>query len=141
MSNVNAGDLHQLARLLREVALAATANRGQRGVPVGHLAIVEDVATHHGASVGEIAERTGLAQSLVSRTVASMRDAGVLRTEPDPADARRVRVSVDPKARRMFRSRGARPVAPALRDLRPDASSKDLRRAETLLDELASLLL
>lgn len=138
---MNAGELHQLARLLREAALAATANRGERGVPLSHLAIVEYVATHDRASVGETAERTGLAQSLVSRTVASLREAGLLRTEPDPADARRVRISIDPRARRMLRSRGARPVAPALRAVRPESSSADLRRAEKLLDELAALLL
>lgn len=138
---MNAGELHQLARLLREMALTATAHRGERGVPLGHLAVVEDVANHRGTSIGEIAGRTGLAQSLVSRTVAQMRDAGILRTERDPADGRRVRISVDPKARRMLKSRGARPVAPALRATRPETSAKDLRRAEKLLEELAALLL
>ncbi len=141
MGDVNAGDLHQVARLLREVALTATANRGDRGVPVGHLAIVEDVAHNNGTSIGEVSDRTGLAQSLVSRTVAQMRDAGVLRTETDPADARRVRITIDPGARRMFSSRGARPVGPALQAVRPDTPKQDLRRAEQLLDELADLLL
>lgn len=84
VSDVNAGQLHQLARRLREIALAATADPGEMLVSAGDVAITEDVAHHPGASVGEIAERTALAQSLVSKTVARMRGRPVRRGRRSP---------------------------------------------------------
>jgi DNA-binding MarR family transcriptional regulator len=138
---VNAGELHRLARSLREIATAATADPGERSVSAGDIAIAEDVAHHEGTSVGQVAERTGLAQSLVSKTVAAMRDAGVMVIEPDPADRRRVQISIAPAARSdLFRDRGGRPVAPALREVLPGVPKRDLKTIERLLDELAGLL-
>jgi len=66
---VNAGQLHRLARVLREIAQVATANEGERPVAASTVAIVEDVTGHPQSPITEIAQRTGLAQSLVSRTV------------------------------------------------------------------------
>ena len=138
---MNAGELHRLARTLREMALTATADPGEPRVSAGDLAIAEDVAHHSGTTVGAVADRTGLAQSLVSRTVAQMRDAGVFVTASDPADGRRTLVSVAPATRAgVFRSRGGRPIDDALRAHLPDASAADLRRVGELLDELAGRL-
>lgn len=139
---MNAGELHRLARLLREVATTASADPGEERVSAGVLAIVEDVAHHGGTTVGQIAARTGLAQSLVSTTVAELRDAGVLTTSTDQRDRRRVLVTVDPAARTdLLRARGGRPVAPALRELVPGASARELAHVEQLLEELAQRLL
>jgi DNA-binding MarR family transcriptional regulator len=139
---MNAGQLHHLARLLREVATAATADPGELPVSAGDLAIAEDVAHHEGTSIGQIAQRTGLAQSLVSKTVAAMRDAGVLVTAPDPSDGRRMLVSVDPAARaELFGSRAARPIDAAIRKVQPGASDAEVRRINELLDDLAAQLL
>ena len=78
--------------------------------------------------MGEIAARTRLAQSLVSRTVAKLHDAGVVVTERDPDDGRRVLISIAPDVRTgLFRSRARRPVEPALRSRYPDSSRR--RRA------------
>jgi DNA-binding MarR family transcriptional regulator len=141
MSDVDAGDLHRLARALREVALDATADPGEARVAAGDLAVAEDISHHQPTSVGEIAARTGLAQSLVSRTVAKMQSARVLITSTDPADRRRTLISIAPETRtRMFRSRARRPVEPALRSRYPDASKEDVARAVTLLEELADVL-
>ena len=51
-----------------------------------------DVGYHPDSSISEITERTGLPQSLVSMSVAKLRDLGVVQTEPDPADRRRTLV-------------------------------------------------
>ena len=83
----------------------------------------------------------GLAQSLVSKTVASMRDEGVLMTTPDPSDGRRILVSVDPAIRDILNSRGARPVDVALSHVRPGTSAAEIQRINELLDELATRLL
>ena len=75
---MNAGQLHRLARVLREIAQVATANEGERPVAASTVAIVEDVTDHPQSPITEIAHRTGLAQSLVSRTVDRLQARGVL---------------------------------------------------------------
>lgn len=138
---MNAGDLHRLARVMREIALTATADPGERRLSPGLLAIVEDVSHNDETSISEIAGRTGLAQSLVSKVVAELRDADVFVTRPDPADGRRVLVTI-PEAMRqgVFASRGARPIDAAIRASLPDASDADVARIVRLLDELADRL-
>ena len=138
---MDAGQLHKIARLLREVALDATADPGETPVSAGDVAITEDIAHHEKASVGEIAARTGLAQSLVSRTVAKYHDAGVVVAERDPDDGRRVLISIAPDIRTgLFRSRARRPVEPALRSRYPDSSEAEIARVVALLQELADVL-
>lgn len=139
---MNAGELHRVARALREIATSASADPGEERVSAGDLAIVEDIAHHDATSVGQIAGRTGLAQSLVSITVASMRAAGVLTSVTDPEDRRRVLISIDPAARsQLLRARGARPVTAALRERFPKSSKRELAHMERLLEELTRLLL
>jgi DNA-binding MarR family transcriptional regulator len=138
---VNAGQLHKVARLLREVALDATADPGETPVSAGDVAIAEDITHHEKTSVGEIAARTGLAQSLVSRTVAKLNDAGIVITGRDPDDGRRVLVSIAPGIRTgTFRSRARRPVESALRSRYPDLSGAEIARVIALLDELADIV-
>jgi DNA-binding MarR family transcriptional regulator len=132
---VNAGQLHRLARVLQEVATAATADPGESTVSAGDLAITEDVAHHEGTSIGQIAQQTGLAQNLVSKTVAAMRDEGVLMTTPDPSDGRRILVIVDPAVQAdVFNSRAARPIDAALSQVRPGTSAAEIQRIDELLD-------
>jgi DNA-binding MarR family transcriptional regulator len=138
---VDAGQLHQVARLLREVALDASTDPGEAPVSAGDVAITEDITHHENASVGEIAARTGLAQSLVSRTVAKLQQDGLVVTARDPDDGRRVLISLAPGVRTgLFRSRARRPVEPALRARYPDVPPADIARAMTLLAELAGIL-
>jgi DNA-binding MarR family transcriptional regulator len=139
---VDAGGLHRLSRLLREVATTATADPGEDAVSAGVLAIAEDVAHHEGTSIGEIASRTGLAQSMVSKTVALMRAEGVMATEQDPRDGRRMLVSLAPTTRTdIFESRAGRPVEQALRRVHPDLTDAQAQQVVALLDELARHLI
>jgi DNA-binding MarR family transcriptional regulator len=55
-----------------------------------------DVAYHPNSSITEITERTGFTQSLVSMAVATLRERGLLETEPDPLDRRRTLVRTTP---------------------------------------------
>ena len=140
-SAVNAGELHRLAHLLREIATTATADPGELPVAPGYLAVVEDIARHAGTSVSEVARRTGLAQSLVSRTVAALRESHVVVSSPDPADGRRSLISLDPTTRAgLFRARAARSIEPAVRAHRPELAEKDQLRVGKLLDDLAARL-
>lgn len=120
------------------MALRVSSNSDEDRVSAGELAIVEDVARHPKTSIGEIVRRTGLAQSLVSRTVSAMRDERIFTTEPDPADRRRLLVDVDTETRlRLFRDRGARPVEEELRRALPGIEPDRFREAVSVLEELA----
>jgi DNA-binding MarR family transcriptional regulator len=142
LRSVNAGELFRIARLLREVALVATRDPGEPPAPPGLVAIVDDIARHDGTSVGEIAARTGLAQSLVSKTVARLRDAGIVDVAQDTSDRRRTRIAITDSARsEVFAARGERPITRALSERLPHLPAKRAARAEALLDQLASTLL
>src|SRR5947209_1059893 len=107
-SLMTVGELFRLARLLREVAIVAARGPDEPPAPPGLVTIVDDVAHHDGTSVGEVAARTGLAQSLVSKTIARLRDAGVVKVSVDPTDRRRGRITITETARsQIFAMRGA----------------------------------
>jgi DNA-binding MarR family transcriptional regulator len=139
--DVNAGRLHRLARVLREIAQVATANEGERPVAASTVAIVEDVTDHPQSPITEIAHRTGLAQSLVSRTVERLQTLGVLTVGHDPADGRRTLVSVDPQTRHLdFAGRAERPIAEAIGQV-AGVSGEQQRRVQAALEVLADELL
>ncbi len=132
---MNAGDLHRLARVLRDVALASTSRPGEAVVPASLVAVIEDVVDHPDSSVGEIARRTGLAQSMVSTTVVRLRDSHVLRTTTDVHDRRRTLVSLTPSIRgTTFHTRGAQPIQGALRAALPGVDGDGLDRVMGALD-------
>ena len=139
---MNAAQLHRLARRLREVALATSGDGDEEHISAGELAIVEDVARHPGTSIGGISRRTRLAQSLVSRTVSAMRDAGVFTTEPDPADRRKLLVDIDSETRlRLFRDRGSRPIEEELLGALPGIEPGEFERVVSMLEEVAGIRL
>lgn len=136
---MNVGELFRLARLLRELAVEAARGPGEPPAPPGLVAITDDIAHHDGTSVGEIAARTGLAQSLVSKTVARLRAAGVVDVCVDARDRRRTRITVTETARsQIFATRGARTVTKALHDHFPALSAERVAEVEALLDRLAT---
>lgn len=108
--------LQRLARVLRETAATAAAESGDDRLGPGALAVIEDLARHEATTVGEVARRTGLAQSMVSTTVAGLRSSGVLTSEPDPDDGRRVLVTLSAATRSQILTRSARPADGALRE-------------------------
>lgn len=130
--DVNTVDLYRLARVLRDIALTVTTAPGAGSVSAGTMAIVRDVHGNPAAAIGDIAERTGLAQSLVSRTVARLRDKGVLMTAHDPKDGRRTLVSVRSGASiDAFLPHDVRSIDDGIRALLPDVT--DVRLARILL--------
>lgn len=137
---MNAAQLHKLSRRLRELALEVSGEESEARVSVSELAIIEDVANHPNTSIGDIAKRTGLAQSLVSRTVATMRDAGVFTTDADPTDGRKLQVTIESKTRsRLFRERGTRSIEEKLAQALPDITPSDFKEAVAMLEKLAEL--
>jgi DNA-binding MarR family transcriptional regulator len=119
-----------------------SAAAGERPVAASTVAIVEDVTDHPRSPVTEIARRTGLAQSLVSRTVGRQHAAGIFTTGHDPADGRRTLVSVTTQARhRDFAERAERPISQAIHQVVAGLSSEQQDRIEAALNRLANELL
>lgn len=133
---VNAADLYLLARKLHQIAVHATAAPGETtGTPVT-TAVVADVLHHDATSVGEIAARTQLAQSIVSSAIAGLVKKGVLSTGRDPNDGRRTVVSVIPEVASDLRTRGAQPLRGPIAAALPGLSDAKLERFEQDLERL-----
>lgn len=133
---VDAGELHRLGRRLVALSRSATGDPGDLALTPGELAVLEDVLVHPAASVTEIRERTGFAQSHVSTSVARLRERGLVSTAVDTADGRRTRVEATATTTAAIGRRAGRPIRPAL-----EAVTGDPDRVAELLHELAALLL
>jgi hypothetical protein len=94
MTDVYASELFLLGRKLMKLGEQAIppSPRAAGGVSTSVRLVMADIAYHPGSSVSEITDRTGFPQSLVSLSVAKLRDFGAVLTEPDPADRRRTLV-------------------------------------------------
>lgn len=135
------GDLFRITRLLREVALDAARDSGEAVASAGLVVVTEDVAHHDDTTVTEIAKRTGVAQSLVSKVVAQLHDGGVVEAVVDSADRRRTRIRLTELARsQMLPERARRPVNEALFRRFPDLDQKELAQVEAAIEQLARYL-
>ena len=138
---VSVGDLFRVARTLREVALEVARDPGEDQPSEGLVVVTEDIAHHDGTTVGEIAARTGVAQSFVSHVVARLREGGVVETVVDEGDRRRSRIQLTASARgQLFPERGRRDVEEALFRRLPELSAAERSRIEAALEQLASVV-
>jgi hypothetical protein len=92
ITDVYASELFLLGRKLMKLGEEAIPPSPRGAVSTSVRLVMADIAYHPGSSVSEITERTGFPQSLVSLSVARLRDFGAVLTEPDPADRRRTLV-------------------------------------------------
>jgi len=137
---MRASELHRLARVLREIALEATGNTGADRVNAGQLAVLEDVARHPRSTIGDITERTGLAQSLVSRIVHAAATDHALTVEQDETDRRRVRVELAGEVREAILDRSRNSTEDAIATYTPHLGAEDRERLGHHLEEAAALL-
>ena len=137
---MNVGELYYLARRLRLLAehgLGASAGQVE-AVPVHHQLVLGAVLAAPGSSITEICERTSLAQSIVSKAVAALREQDLLVTETDPEDRRRVRVLPSARLASWAEGRLERPAESLLEPLITDLPPRDracVVRALTLLHQ------
>jgi DNA-binding MarR family transcriptional regulator len=142
---VDAGRLYKLARSLRELALEVTSDAAEGRPNAAETLIAADVFEHSPTTVSEIAARTGVVQSQVSKVVAEMHAAGVLARERDPRDGRRTLLIVPGSARKAYGTdRGRRDIREALRaylaDHEQPSQPPDIERLVQLLTELSERL-
>jgi MarR family transcriptional regulator, organic hydroperoxide resistance regulator len=86
----------QAAKLLREAADEAMS---QHGVRVGQHIVLSALWDQDGLTPGEIARRLGIATPTIVNTATRMEEAGLVARQPDPADARLVRLYLTARGR------------------------------------------
>jgi DNA-binding MarR family transcriptional regulator len=86
----------QAAKLMREATDEAMSRHGVR---VGQHIVLSALWDQDGLTPGEIARRLGVATPTIVNTATRMEEAGLLAREPDPADARLVRLHLTPHGR------------------------------------------
>lgn len=87
----------QAAKLLRE---ASDDVMSKHGVRVGQHIVLSALWERDGLTPGEIARRLGVATPTIVNTATRMEEAGLVARQPDPADARLVRLYLSPAGRR-----------------------------------------
>lgn len=142
---MEAGELHKLARALRDLALDVTSDTADDRPNAAETLVATDIFEHSPTTVSEIVARTGVAQSQVSTIVAALHDAGVTTREPDPRDRRRTLLVVPAKAREAFGTdRGRRNIQNTLRTYLNDhqlpSDPDELDQVIQLLDQLSARL-
>ncbi|HUR94305.1 MAG TPA: MarR family transcriptional regulator [Gemmatimonadales bacterium] len=137
---MRAAELHRLARTLREIALEATGNTGADSVTAGELAVLEDIARHPRSTIRDITERTGLAQSLVSRIVHAGAAKGALAVGKDDLDRRKVRVDLTAGTRNTILERASNTIDDAIATHAPQLQADERAALEQHLAQAAALL-
>ncbi len=142
---MDAGQLHKLARALRELALDATTDASEGRPNAAETLVATDVFEHSPTTVGEIVHRTGVVQSQVSAIAAALHQAGVVAREPDPHDRRRTLIVVPSRARKVYGTdRGRRDIHEALRTYLADhglaANAREVKQVVGLLAQLSERL-
>jgi MarR family 2-MHQ and catechol resistance regulon transcriptional repressor len=99
-------DLYQLGRRLAEIALADM-GADELGLAPGEFLVLQDLFLNGRSAIGDIAKRTGLAQSRVSTGVRAFIDRGWAATTADPADGRKTLVELTDEVRRKGQARRA----------------------------------
>jgi DNA-binding MarR family transcriptional regulator len=140
------GQMHQLGKRLIELSGVMTGAPGDRPLTLGEVAVLEDAVAHPGASIREIHQRSGFAQSHVSASVVRLKKRGLLTTLGDPAAGSRASawrahtyVQATDDALEAISRRQARGVSEA--DLRGAVGLSQAKRAIRLMEELAEILL
>lgn len=95
-------------------------------------------ATEGPLRMGALATRLGVTVATASRTVDTLVAAGLVRRDPDPADARAVRVTATARGKREFRVRRER-FARALERLSNELSEIERRQLADALETLGRL--
>ena len=95
---INLGDIHYLARCLREHALAASVPVLDPPLVASEITVLDYLFRYpEGARIGDIARGTLLAQSRVSTVVTRLKNRGWITTRVPPEDARSTVVAVHPE--------------------------------------------
>lgn len=133
---MDATDLYYLIRRLRALVEPEIESLGKR-TSLPQQIVLRDVFEFPGSTIKEVCERRSLAQSVVSKEIAEGRELGLVRTETDPEDRRRVQVF----ATEALKETVYEHLGTDVRDiLRPATEGLADAEVEAIVDSLARLL-
>lgn len=125
--------MYILGRTIMKLGEESIPSAGFRQLPASVRWVLTDVFEHPGTSISQITARTGFPQSLVSTSVARLRDLGVMVTEADPADRRRTLAAPAPGMLQRAADRASDPVdATVARAMATDGEAEEAEVAEVL---------
>jgi len=139
-------DADDVARLRAALArIARQLDRQTRGATLTRASAtaLATLANRGPLRSGELAEIEGVHQTMLSRIISKLTEAGLVERTPDPADARAALIAVTAEGAeldRRLRAERTRLLAQHLANL-PDSESARLMSALTALEALASALL
>ncbi|UPW08622.1 MarR family winged helix-turn-helix transcriptional regulator [Gordonia terrae] len=137
---MNLSELRRLGRALSNAALASMHNAVDNSLTGTEIAILDCVRVQNGLTVGEIARRSGFAQSRVSNVVADLAARGLLTLAVDPGDRRRSLVSRTAAVDAVLADSSSLDAAPTLQSLFDGASDDDTTRLIAALEEAARVI-
>jgi DNA-binding MarR family transcriptional regulator len=138
---MNAFDLFLLGRRLMKLGEDALPPSGYHRLPASARTVLTDVLTHPKTSIGEIVERTGFPQSLVSGAVSRLTTSGVFGTEADPSDRRRTLVIPVREVLQRAAEHASAPVEDGLAAALKIDDPDELSAVVSALEVLANVLL
>jgi MarR family 2-MHQ and catechol resistance regulon transcriptional repressor len=132
-------DLYQLGRRLTELAYEGMGAGGLEISPSEFL-VLRDLYMNGESSIGETVERTGLAQSRVSTSVANLRERGWIETGAHPQDGRKTLVRVTKQVKLEGNRRRGQSASGALDRVLADAKPAERAQLAKALERLHQLL-
>ena len=132
-------DLYQLGRRLTELAYQGMGG-SEFDLTPSELLVLRDLFMNGQSSISDTVNRTGLAQSKVSTSVAKFRDRGWVMTRPDPNDGRKTLAVVTKQIKLQGDQRHARNATDALSLVLADADPTERQELASALDRLHQLL-
>lgn len=136
---MNLAQLAVLSRKLRDITLLASSNEGQN-LSAGQFTIFEDIFKNNPTSVQDIVSRTNLAQSFVSKTVASMKQKNIVTVQKSPIDKRKVIITFNSSAADLVQTMGDLSIYPALQQTLPSLDDIALHQIEFHLAEVSRII-
>ena len=134
--------MHQLYQLGRTLIDAAQRAQGvhEHGMSQSEFLVLRDLFMNGRSSITETVNRTGLAQSKVSSSVAKLRDRGWVATATDPVDGRKTLAAVTEAVKLQGDRRRAQSATRALDTVLADAEPAERAQLAAALERLHELL-
>lgn len=132
-------DLYQLGRRLAEIALEDMGADAPDIAP-GEFLVLQDLFLNGRSAVGDVAKRTGLAQSRVSTSVRALAGRSWVATAADPADRRKTLVDLTEAIRTASEQRRAGRADEALTNALTGADDKERATLIAAVGRLHQLL-
>lgn len=133
-------DLYHLARMLRDITIAA-GTLTPMSVHPSEAIVFEDIVKHPNTTINQVVERTHLAQSRVSTMVNAMVTEGAVIVSADAQDQRRKVLQASPQLLQDIKAMDSdKAILQAIQQLHPNLSEQQVTEVTEHLHRISELL-